>query len=216
MGPHESISDFITELPRTSGKIPRLSTWNENILPACVKERYDAARDLTVFLTSDVIDTAYVYDVDDGMSGPTLASPTAPVVPVSYTSRTYFHPCMSGAIIDHDGWLLQPNFDPEGFLKTATKLQDVRGNLMRAWYKQIRAEAMDHGLYLPPYEFFHDKHRPTFSPVEVTWTTCYQVTAVVWLLDGMPVLQLSFEKLKLCLILIQQRKPSSLWTMVSR
>ena len=44
--------------------------------------------------------------------------------------------------MDRDGWLLQPNFDPEGFLKTATKLQDVRGNLMRAWYKQIRAEAM--------------------------------------------------------------------------
>ena len=65
LAPHESISDFITELPRTSGKIPCLSTWNENILPACVKTRYDAARDLTVFLTCDLIDTAYVYDVDD-------------------------------------------------------------------------------------------------------------------------------------------------------
>jgi hypothetical protein len=133
-----------------------LSTRNENILPACVKVRYDAARDLTAFLTCDIINTAYVYDADDGMSGPTLASPTAPVVPVSYTSRTYFHPCMSGAIIDRGGWLLQPNFDPEGFLKTATKLQAIRGNLMRAWYKQIRAKAMDHGLYLPPYEFFYD------------------------------------------------------------
>ena len=28
---------------------------------------------------------------------------------------------------------------------------------MRVWYKQIRVEAMDHGLYMPPYEFFHDK-----------------------------------------------------------
>ena len=85
LAPNESISDFITELPRTSGKIPRLSTWNEHILPACVKRRYDAAHDLTAFLTSDIIDTAYIYDVDDGTSGPTLASPTAPVVPVSYT-----------------------------------------------------------------------------------------------------------------------------------
>jgi hypothetical protein len=41
---------------------------------------------------------------------------------------------MSGAIIDRIGELLQPNFDPEGFVKTAAKLQDVRGNLMRAWY----------------------------------------------------------------------------------
>ena len=59
LGPQESISDFITELPRTSGKIPCLSTWNENILPACVKARYDAARDLTAFLTCDIINTAY-------------------------------------------------------------------------------------------------------------------------------------------------------------
>ena len=63
---------------------------------------------------------------------------------------------MSGALIDHDGWLLRPNFDPDGFLKTGTKLQDVRGNLIRAWYGQMRGEAMDHGLYIPPYEFFHD------------------------------------------------------------
>ena len=39
------------------------------------------------------------------------------------------------------------------------------------------------------------KHRPTFSPVEVTKMTCYQVTAVVWLLDGVLVLQLSFDEL---------------------
>ena len=153
LGPHESICDFITELPRTSGKIPRLGAWNHNILPACVKARYDVARDLNSFLTCDQIDTAYVYDVDDGTTG---LLPGEVVTPTSYTSRTYFHPCMSGAFIDRDGWLLQPNFDPEGFLKTGTKLQDVRGNLMRAWYEQMRGEAMDHGLYLPPYSFFHD------------------------------------------------------------
>ena len=157
LGPNESMSDFISELPKTTGKIPRLSTWNEKVLPACVKARYDAARDLSDFLTSDIINTAYVYQVDDGTSGPTLTDPLAPVVAVQYISRMYWHPCMAGALIDCDGSLLQPNFDPEGFLKTATKLQDVRGYNVRVWYKQIRAEAMNHGLHMPAYEFFHDK-----------------------------------------------------------
>jgi hypothetical protein len=64
---------------------------------------------------------------------------------------------MSGTLIDRDGKLLQPNFDPEGFLKTASRLQNVQGNLLHAWYRQLRDEAFDHGLYMPPYEFFHDK-----------------------------------------------------------
>ena len=152
LGPNESISDFICELSKTTGKIPRLGTWNEKVLPKEVKTRYDAARGLTDFLTSDLIDTAYVYEVDDGTSDPMGA-----VVAVQHVSRTYWHPCMAGALIDRDGALLQPNFDPDGFLKTATKLQDVRGHNVRAWYKQIQAEAMDHGLYMPPYGFFHDK-----------------------------------------------------------
>ena len=152
LGPNESISDFICELSKTTGKIPRLGTWNEKVLPKEVKTRYDAARGLTDFLTSDLIDTAYVYQVDDGTSDPAGA-----VVPVQHVSRTYWHPCMAGALIDRDGALLQPNFDPDGFLKTATKLQDVRGYNVRAWYKQIRGEASDHGLFMPAYELFHDK-----------------------------------------------------------
>jgi hypothetical protein len=111
-------------------------------------------RDLNSLLTCELINTAYVYDADDGTTGLTAGDP---VVPIAHTSRTYLHPCMSGALIDHDGKLLQPNFDPEGFLKTASKLQDVHGNLMRAWYQQLRDEALDHGLYMPPYELFHDK-----------------------------------------------------------
>jgi hypothetical protein len=122
LGPNESIADFISELPRTSAKIPRLGAWNENILLPCVKAHYDAARDLNSLLTCNLINTAYVYNVDDGTTGLT---PGDLVVPVEYTSIPYFHPCMSGAIIDGDGRLLQPNFDPEGFLKTATKIQDV-------------------------------------------------------------------------------------------
>jgi hypothetical protein len=111
-----------------------LGAWNENILPACVKERYAIAYNLNRFLTCDVIDTAYVYDIDNGTTGLT---PGDVVTPIPYTSRTYFHPCMSGALIDRDSWLLQPNFDPEGFLKTGAKLQDVRGNLMCAWCEQM-------------------------------------------------------------------------------
>ena len=152
LGPNESISDFISELSKTTGKIPCLGTWNEKVLPPEVKTRYDAARGLADFLISDLIDTAYVYEVDDGTSDPTGA-----VVAVQHASRTYWHPCMAGALIDRDGALLQPNFDPDGFLKTTTKLQDVRGYNVRAWYKQIRGEASDHGLFMPAYEFFHDK-----------------------------------------------------------
>jgi hypothetical protein len=107
---------------------------NKNILPPCVKYRYDAAHNLNSLLTCELINTAYVYDADDGTTGLTAGSP---VVPIEYTSRTYLHPCISGAIMDCDGKLLQPNFDPEGFLKTASRLQDVRGNLMRAWYRQL-------------------------------------------------------------------------------
>jgi hypothetical protein len=44
LGPSETISDLIVELPKTSGKIPCVGTWNENILPPKVKARYEAAR----------------------------------------------------------------------------------------------------------------------------------------------------------------------------
>jgi hypothetical protein len=154
LGPNKSIADFISELPRTLSKIPRLGAWNENILPPCIHSCYDDARDLNSLLTCKLINTAYVYDADDGTTSLTAGDP---VVPIEYTSRAYFHPCLSGAIIDHDGTLLQPNFDPEGFLKTDTKLQDVHGNLMRAWYRQLRDKALHHGLYMLPYEIFHDK-----------------------------------------------------------
>jgi hypothetical protein len=43
LGPNESVSDFIMELPKTAGKIPCVGTWNEKILPLQIKERYDAA-----------------------------------------------------------------------------------------------------------------------------------------------------------------------------
>jgi hypothetical protein len=33
LGPNESIHEFIDELPKTSGKILRVGTWNEKILP---------------------------------------------------------------------------------------------------------------------------------------------------------------------------------------
>jgi hypothetical protein len=66
LGPNESIADFISELPKTSGKIPRLGAWNENVLPRCVKERYDTARDPNSLLTSKLINTPYVYKADDG------------------------------------------------------------------------------------------------------------------------------------------------------
>ena len=126
---------------------------NENILPPGVKELYDAAPDLNSLLTSELINTPYVYDADDGTTNLTTGGP---VIPIEYTSQTYLYPCMSSAIIDRDGKLLQPNIDPEGFLKTASKLEDVHGNLMRVWYHQVRDEALDHGLYMPPYEFFHE------------------------------------------------------------
>jgi hypothetical protein len=84
-----------------------------------VKSRYEAARNINSLLTCNVIDTAYTYPADDGTTGLTAG---APVVPIIHTSRTYWYPCMSGAIIDHDGKLSQPNFNPEGFLKTASRL----------------------------------------------------------------------------------------------
>jgi hypothetical protein len=139
---NESITDFISELSKTSGKIPRLGAWNENILPLCVKERYDTACDLNSLLTSELINAPYLYNADDGTTDLTAGGP---VIPIEYTSRTFLHPCMSGALIDQDGKLLQPNFDPKGFLKTGSKLQDAHGNLMRAWYR-----------HMPPYEFFHE------------------------------------------------------------
>ena len=71
--------------------MPCSGAWNKNIPPACAKERYDVARDLNGFLTCDLINAAYVYDVDDGTTGLT---PGDVGLPVSYTSRTYFHPCM--------------------------------------------------------------------------------------------------------------------------
>jgi hypothetical protein len=43
LGPNESIHQFIEELPKTSGKLPCVGTWNESILQIEVKERYDAA-----------------------------------------------------------------------------------------------------------------------------------------------------------------------------
>jgi hypothetical protein len=44
---------------------------------------------------------------------------------VIHVSRTYWHPSMYGAIIDRDGEFLQPNCDPEGFIKTASRLLDI-------------------------------------------------------------------------------------------
>jgi hypothetical protein len=64
---------------------------------------------------------------------------------------------MDGAIIDRDGKFSQPNFDPEGFIRTAFRLLDIRGNLVHVWYRPLRNEAFDHGLFFPPYKFFHDK-----------------------------------------------------------
>jgi hypothetical protein len=101
---------------------------------SCVKLRYEAARNINSLLTCEVINTTYVYDTDDSTTGSTVGTP---LVPMEYTSRTYLHPCMSGAIIDCDGKLLQPNFNPEGFLKTASRLQNVRGNLLHVWYQQL-------------------------------------------------------------------------------
>jgi hypothetical protein len=64
---------------------------------------------------------------------------------------------MCGAIIDREGKFLQPNFDPEGFIKTASRLLAVRGNLVHAWHRQLRDKTFDHGLFMPPCELFHDK-----------------------------------------------------------
>jgi hypothetical protein len=79
------------------------------------------------------------------------------MVPVIHTSMTYWHPAISGALIDSDGKFLHPNFDPEGFIKTITKLTDVQGVLVHAWYKQFRDDAFDHGLWIPACAFFNDK-----------------------------------------------------------
>jgi hypothetical protein len=157
LGPNETIAELISELPKTSRKIPRVGAWNENILLPCVKLCYEAARNIDILLTCDVINTTCVCEADDGTTGSAVGTL---LVPISYTSRTHWHPCMSGTLINRDGKLLQPNFDPEGFLKTASRLQNTRGNLLCAWYRQLRDEAFDHGHYMPPYEFFHDK-RPS-------------------------------------------------------
>jgi hypothetical protein len=53
---------------------------------------------------------------------------------------------MYGAFIDHDGKFLQSNFDPEGFIKTASRLLDTQGGVICAWYRQLKEEAFDHGL----------------------------------------------------------------------
>jgi hypothetical protein len=78
LGPNESIADFISELPKTLGKIPCLGAWNENILPPCVKFCYDAARNIDSLLTCELINMAYVYDADDGTNGLTAGDPVIP------------------------------------------------------------------------------------------------------------------------------------------
>jgi hypothetical protein len=154
LGLNETIAEFISELLKTSGKTARVGAWNENILPPCMKICYEAVHDVNSLLTCDVINTVYIYEADDGATGSAVGTPLAPI---NHASRTYCYPCMSGTLIDHDGKLLQPNFNPEGFLKTASRLQNVRGNLLCVWHWQLRDEAFDHGLNMPPYEFFHKK-----------------------------------------------------------
>jgi hypothetical protein len=78
------------------------------------------------------------------------------MAPVIHVSMTYWHPLIYSALINSDGEFLQPNFNPEGFLKTASRLTDVRGGLVCAWYNQVRDEAFDHGLWMPAYRFFND------------------------------------------------------------
>jgi hypothetical protein len=44
---------------------------------------------------------------------------------VAHTSMMWWHPAFSGGLINSDRKFLQPNFDPEGFINTVTKLTDV-------------------------------------------------------------------------------------------
>jgi hypothetical protein len=41
--------------------------------------------------------------------------------------------------------------------KTVTWLTDIQGGLVRAWHKQLRNDAFDHGLWIWAYKFFNDK-----------------------------------------------------------
>jgi hypothetical protein len=147
------------ELPKTSGKIPHVGTWNENILPPEVKERCDAARNVNRILTCALINSPYHYPADDGKTG---IAPGSTMAPVIHVSKTYWHPSMYGALIDGDGKFLQPNFDPERFIKTASRLTDIRGGLTSAWYTQLRDKAFDHGLWFPAYKFFNDRTPANF------------------------------------------------------
>jgi hypothetical protein len=84
LGPNESISDFIMELPQTSSKIPRVGTWNENILPPEVKERCNATRNVNSILTCALINSLYHCPVNDGT---TRIAPGSTIVPVIQVSK---------------------------------------------------------------------------------------------------------------------------------
>jgi hypothetical protein len=91
-----------------------VGTWNEKILPPEVKEQYDASRDANRILSCALICSPHNYPADDGTTGHITGSM---MVLVLHTSMTYWHPAISGALIDSDGKFLQPNFNPEGCVK---------------------------------------------------------------------------------------------------
>ena len=209
LGPNESISDYICELPKTTGKIPRLGTWNEGVLPREVKKRYDAARGLTDFLTSDLIDTPYVYQVDDG-----TVDATGVVVPVQHTSRTFWHPCMAGALMI----AMVHSYNPTLTQMVSSRLLPNSKTFVDTMCEHgtsnygVKDQIMD--FLCQRMSCSTTKRPPTMLPVETMKTICFQVTVVHILLDGVLVLQLSFARLKLCLTFIRPRKLSSLWIMV--
>ena len=195
------------------GKTPCVGGWNENILPPCVKTRYDAARNVNCLLTSDVIDTAYTYKADNGTTG--LAAGTTLVqVPINHASKMHIGIPVFPA---HSSIMMTSSCSQTSILKDSSRLLPDSSMFEEIWFVrgigsyEMRPLIMDSICHRMNSSTI--RHRPIMSLLGMVQTTHCQVTAVVSSLVGAPVSQPSFVKPTLCLSVILQRRRFFQWIM---